>query len=154
MTRGRGLKPKMLTQSEVAGLQDMKKDAQAQLKEIEQYGAGTPGAAVDRAKIQKEIAYIDKTLEEGAVPTVRGANKDRLVLEAAELEIKLKEGLPTRYEMDHPARCPGAVHKHLNWAKRNEANVLRYKEIQRILHPEDPTATDIEKLREEGRRKE
>ena len=154
MTRSKGKAKRILTQCEVAGLKDLKKEAEGQLREVENYGAGTSAGAIDKAKIGKEIAYLDKQIEEGKAPTVRGTSKDRLAQEARELESKFKEGLPTRYEMDHPSRCPGAVHKHLNWAKRNEQGIKRYKEIQRTLQPQDPTATDIERFRQEGRRRD
>ena len=64
-----------------------------------------------------------------------------------EIEDRLVVGMPTRYEMDHPARCPGAVRKHLAWLSRNNPLIERYVEIQKILRPEEPKS--VEALRKD-----
>jgi hypothetical protein len=68
-----------------------------------------------------------------------------LAKEAQEIERKLQEGMPTREEMAHPSRNPGAVRKHLNWTARNNPLIQRYKTIQRTINPDDPHS--IENLR-------
>ena len=69
--------------------------------------------------------------------------------EARQLEDRFKEGLPTRDEMAHPARNPGAVRKHMKWLTRNEASgaVDRYRQIQRTINPGDERS--IENLRKD-----
>jgi len=146
MTRGKG-KAKILSQGEVENIKGLKQEAESNLREAKQYGVGTSATGIDQSKIIAEIKHYDKVLAEGVAPKVRGSVKDDMRTEAKALQEKMQQGMPTRYEMDNPGRCPGAVHKHLNWMKRNDSNVARFKEIQRTLEPEDPTATDIERLR-------
>jgi len=148
MTRGKG-KAKILSQGERESIVGLKQEAESNLREAKQYGAGTQATGIDQSKIVAEIKHYDKVLAEGTAPKVRGSVKDEMRAEVKELQAKLQAGLPTRYEMDNPGRCPGAVHKHLNWMKRNDSNVARFREIQRTLEPDDPTATDIERLRTE-----
>ena len=148
MVRSKG-KHKILTQGEVEDIKFHKHEAEQALKQAGDYGAGTRADGIDKAKLQGQVKYFEKVLEDGKAPTVRGAGKDKLAAESKALEGIIKEGLPTRFEMDHPAKAPGAIHKHMNWAKRNKQNIARFKEINRTLTPEDPTAVDIERFRKE-----
>lgn len=149
MTRGKGGIKRSLTLGEKADLLSQKQEAEAQLKELETYGQGTAAEAIDKTKLKKEAERLGNYVDEHSVPNVRGVGKDRLAQEAEVLKGEFMKNLPTRYEMDHPARCPGAVHKHLKWSQKNEPAVRRYKEIMRTIEPDDPTAGDIEKLRME-----
>jgi NMD protein affecting ribosome stability and mRNA decay len=65
------------------------------------------------------------------------------------LKERIIQGMPSRFEMDHPAKCPGAIHKHLNWDKRTQDDRARYRFIMKQLDPDDPTACDLEKFRKE-----
>jgi len=145
MVRGQKQK-RILSQSEVASLEDEKDELEGQLKQTE-YGVGTQAAQIDKSVIQRQLDRVNTAIEEGAAPKVRGIDKDKLVKEESELEEQLAEGIPTRYEMDHPAKCPGAVHKHINWEKRNRERIERYRYVQAILHPEAPKS--IEQLRKD-----
>ena len=146
MTRGKG--KYILSASERQGLEDDKRELETALKDAEsgEYGKGTK-ASVDTDAIKREISRIDHALDDGKAPKLSDTKKDELVKEAQALKERFMQGMPTRFEMDHPSRCPGAVHKHLNWDKRTAADRNRYKEIMKILDPDDPTATDIEKFR-------
>ena len=148
MTRGKG--KQILSQSELEGLKEEKRELEVALREAEsgEYGQGTKAAgAVDTAAMKRQIAKLDKAIHDGQPPKVSAIDKDALIKEANEIRERLKIGLPTRFEMDHPAKAPGAVGKHLNWQARNAKDLKRYREIMQTVEPDDPTATDIEKLR-------
>lgn len=133
---------------EIANIQEEKKDLQQALKEGEGYGAGT-GREVDTSVFKKQIDRFDKLLEEAKPGRLTGTQKDSLAREAKDLEEKFMEGLPTKYEMDHPAKCPGAVRKHMKWLSRFEKTGMidRYRTIQRLLNPGEELS--IERLRKE-----
>jgi len=140
MTRGK--KKKILSYSERQGLEDQKRDAEALKREAE-----SPGRTreINLGAVDAEIKHLDKELHDGRAPKVSGARKDNLHKKAKELEGRIKEGMPTRAEMDHPGRNPGSVRKHMNWDKRNKDNIREYKEIMRHLEPEAPV--NLEALR-------
>ncbi len=148
MTRGKG--KQILTPSEREGLQDEKRELETALRDAEsgEYGKGTT-AAVDTAALRKQIARIGQALKDGTPPKLTLQERDDLTKEAKMLLERILQGMPTRLEMDHPARCPGAIHKHLNWDKRTQADKIRYRKIMQLLEPEDPTAWDLEKFRKE-----
>lgn len=146
MMRGKGTK--VMSVQEIANIQEEKKDLQQALKEGEGYGAGT-GREVDTSVFKKQIDRFDKLLEEAKPGRLTGTQKDSLAREAKDLEEKFMEGLPTKYEMDHPAKCPGAVRKHMKWLSRFEKTGMidRYRTIQRLLNPGEELS--IERLRKE-----
>ncbi|MDP2941987.1 MAG: hypothetical protein Q8O36_00515 [Candidatus Omnitrophota bacterium] len=148
MTRGKG--KQILSPSEREGLEEEKRELEVALKDAEsgEYGKGT-SASVDTAALKRQIARIEQALDDGKAPKVSDRTRDELVKEAEELKERIIQGMPTKYEMDHPAMCPGAVRKHLNWDKRTQKDKARYKQIMNILEPEDPTAADLEKFRKE-----
>jgi hypothetical protein len=130
-------------------MQGLKREAEATLKHLENNPETARGDEINKTKLKKEMAYYDKQIEQGRPKTPRGANKDALVKRAEELVELMKVKMPTRDQMDHPAKNPGAIRLHMNWVKENDARVREYKEIMRRLEPQDPTATDIEKFRRE-----
>lgn len=150
MVRGKGgSMDRSLTHGEIQDITMQKQEAEATLKHL----AANPGTArqdtIDKTRLQKEAKYLDRVLQENSPKVPRGTNRDSMVKEAGEIAQRIKINLPTRAEMDSPAKHPGAVHKHLKWLKNNETDVRRYKEIMRRVEPNDPTATDIEKMRKE-----
>ena len=150
MVRGKKKeKERILGAGEKADIASQRQEAEATLKQLDNYGKGTQASGINKSKLQAEIAHYDQVLKDGSAPSVRSGTKDALAREAKELQGQLKDGMPSRHEMDHPARHPGAVHKHLNWVGRNKENIKRYKEIQKTLEPQDPTAVDLERLRRE-----
>jgi DNA gyrase/topoisomerase IV subunit A len=134
-----------LSDSEEKGLLDEKKELQAVIGEASD---SDRAKGVDVGQIQNRIKKIDMELEKRAVEEIRGSGKDKYYREEREIEEKLVVGMPTRYEMENPHKCPGSVRKHMAWDARNKALIYRYVEIQRILRPEEPKS--IEELRSEG----
>ena len=134
-----------LSNSEEKELLDEKKELEAVIGES---GDKDRARGVDTAQIQMRIRKIDSELEKRAVEEVSGKNKDKYFREERELEEKIIIGMPTRYEMEHPHKCPGAVRKHMAWDARNKKLIYRYVEIQKILRPDEPKS--IEELRSEG----
>lgn len=150
MVRGSGKQKQLLSVAETATLNDEKKELELTLKETEGYGKGTErDGAVDVSRIRMQIDRIDKAIEEGRPGRLTSMQKDALLKESKSLEEKFMEGLPTKWEMDHPAKCPGAVRKHMKWITRFERTGLveRYRTIQRLLNPGEELS--IESLRKE-----
>ena len=145
----RAQKKKALSVTELAGLESEKRELEGSLKAAEGYGAGTPGSQLDKGKIQAEIKHYESEIQAGTPGRITGKTKDSLYKEEKELELRFMEGQPTRYEMDHPGKCPGAVRKHLKWLERNEGTgaVARYREVQRSLRPGEERS--IESLRKD-----
>ena len=136
-----------LSPTERENLQSEKRDLENTLKDMEGYGIGTAGAAIDKSAITREISMLGNAIDERTAPTPRAVEKDRLVKEEKSLEDAIALGMPTWYEMNKPTRNPGAVRKHMAWSDRNKLNIKRYRQVQRILRPLDPKS--IESLRKE-----
>lgn len=154
MTRGKGINKitgldRPMTVSELQDISGMKQEAEATLKHAEEHQVAGAGEMLDKGRIKAEIARYDAILHEGAPARVSGSRKDALAKEVESIKEEMRKGMPTRDEMDHPSKNPGAVHKHMNWEKRNLKNIERFREIQRMLEPDDPTATNYDKLRKE-----
>lgn len=153
MVRGKGTgvatPPKeLLSQTEIATLNDEKRDLQSTLNELKEADGSSRAGSVDTIAIQGKIKHIDRAIEDRVVHDImRGAKKDSIIREERDIEDRLVIGMPTAYEMDHPSRCPGAVRKHMAWNARNDALIRRYVEIQKILRPLEPKS--IESLRKE-----
>jgi hypothetical protein len=145
----RAQKKKALSTTELAGLESEKRELEGSLREAEGYGEGTPGSQLDKGKIQAEIKHYENEIHAGTPGRLASKTKDSLYREEKELEEKFQQGQPTRYEMDHPGKCPGAVRKHLAWLERNEksGHVARYRQIQRSLRPGEERS--IESLRKD-----
>jgi len=142
-------KKQVLSVTEIENLKSEKAELVGALKEAEGYGLGTSGEQIDKAKIQAEIRHYDNEIEAGTPGRLAGKTKDSLYREERELEERFVVGLPTRYEMNHPGKCPGAVRKHLHWLAQNEkpGYVARYMVIQRTLRPGEEKS--IEALRKD-----
>jgi hypothetical protein len=145
MVRAKKHPARILSQTEIEGLREEQRELQEQLDTS--YGVGTAASQIDKGRLKARIAEIDHIIGELSAPSVRGASKDRLVKEAEELEEQLAVGMPTRWEMDHPAKCPGAVRKHINWESRNRARIERYRYIQQVINPDAPRS--VESLRKD-----
>ena len=145
MTRGHGKKKQeFLSPSEVQSLRDEKQELQATLNELQNgAGSGTSGSGINIAGIKGEMARIDKAIEERTPEKPSSITKDRLEKEEKALEERIAEGMPTRDEMARPTKNPGAVRKHMEWCKRNQASIERYVQIQRTLRPMEPKSIDV-----------
>lgn len=136
-----------LSDSEKEAIIDQKNDLQATLNEKKEYGQGTAASQIDEGRIKKEIAYLDRVLHEGS-PKVSGRQIDDLVREGMRIAEKLEIGLPTKEEMRHPSKNPGAVRKHLRWDHENQDAIHRYNQILGLVGMDSPLKS-IEQMRKE-----
>lgn len=104
--------------------------------------------------IKSDVSKVANHLAGDELGDPATTRREDLVKEADALRVRILEGMPTRDEMDHPARHPGAIQKHLIWDKRTEKDKVRYREIMRILEPGDPTAIDLEKFRKDDKKED
>jgi len=140
----------VLASSALSDLKREKQEIEGTIKAIESEGVGdgTRGrAAIDVDRLKSEVKYLDTQIREGSAPDVRGKQKDDIHREAEELGKKIQEGMPTYDEMQNPAKNPGAIQKNRNWERDKQHLVLRWKNLMRILEPNDPTASNVERLR-------
>jgi hypothetical protein len=144
-----GQTQEILTPSGKADLLDQRRDLEDTLKEAENFGKGTAAEQLDKEGLRKQIRHIDNTIDALSPRAATGKTKDSLIREAHQLAEHFKKGLPTKYEMDHPAKCPGAVRKHMGWLERNKEHIKRWRYIQNVINPEAPQS--IEELREGGK---
>jgi len=125
-------------------LQDEKQEIQATINELEGgAGAGSAGSAINVGSLKQQMASLDRAIEERTPEKIHGVTKDRLWKEEKDLEAKIADGMPSRYEMRKPTENPGAVRKHMEWCKRNQQNIERYVQIQRILKPMEPKSIEV-----------
>ena len=129
-----------MSPSEVQSLQDEKRELEATEREIQE-GAGD--GRIDASRIRKEISRIDNAIGERTPERVSGTRETSLKKEEESLELKIAEGMPTRDEMMRPTKNPGAVRKHIEWCKRNQASIERYVQIQRTLRPLEPKSIEV-----------
>ena len=134
MVRGKG--KKILSVSERMVLEDEKREAE-NLKKLAQSDPGFK-RSVDTGALDSRIAHMDKELYDSKAPRMTAVKKDATYNELKELESKLKEGMPSREEMAHSGRHPGAITKHMKWCRDNKENIKKYKEVARRLEPEAP----------------
>ena len=146
MTRGKS--KRILTPGEVEDIKGMKAEAEEQIRMMG-VGAGTHADSIDKARLQKQVNYYGRLLDEGKAPKVRGTNRDRLAEEAKEIRERVTGAMLTRDQMDRPSKNPGAIQKQVRFMKTYKKDIQRYKEIQRTLEPDDPTAVDLERFRKE-----
>lgn len=100
--------------------------------------------------MKNQIKKLDNTIQKNAqLLRTTPRERDEMAKEAEALEEKFQRGMPTRFEMNHPARCPGAVKKHMTWLQNNQntGDVERYRTIQRRLNPGEERS--IESLRKD-----
>lgn len=143
MVRGSG--KELLSASEKEALLDQKKELESTLKEKEEWGKGTAAEGIDSGRIKAEIAHIEKAIHDREPPRLKDITKDKIAGEIRELESSLKQGMPSRDEMNHPEKNAGAVRKHIAWCQRNGQNIERYKYLQRTLNKDNPES--YERLR-------
>jgi hypothetical protein len=139
----------LLTPSNKSALLDQRQELEDTLKEVDNFGQGTSAEQLDKENIKRQIRRIDNAIESRSVPEPKGKEKDSFIRECVQLEERFKQGLPTKYEMDHPAKCPGAVRKHMAWLERNKQHIKRWRYLQNVVNPDNPKS--IEELREGGK---
>jgi hypothetical protein len=149
MVRAKGKQKvvELLSPMEKEGLYGEKQDLQTQLRDLTEFGQGTAAVQIDKSIIQKRIDRIDQAIAEREPPKISGSRKDELIKEVGEIKEKLRLGMPTREEMAHPAKNPGAVRKHMHWDAKNKTLIERFRTIQRLINPDEPES--IENLRKD-----
>ena len=154
MARGKGVNPmtglsRPMSEGELRDIQGQKQEAEASLKYATENQVGGAGASIDKSKLKAEINRYDAILQQGTPKKVAGVRKDDMVKEVERLKDEMRVNMPTRDEMDHPAKNPGAVEKHMKWEKRNLENIQKFKSLQRQIDPDNPTNTNYDLLRRE-----
>ena len=146
MVRGKGPQQAVdtLSKTEIETLRDEQQELKSTIREASD---ADRAIGVDISALQKRSDHIDRQIDLKTPQEARGKEKDKLYNEEKNIEDFLVRGMPTRYEMDHPARCPGAVRKHMKWTNDTKEAVSRYVQIQRILRPEEPKS--VEALRKD-----
>ena len=154
MTRGRGINPatglnRPMSAGEIQDIRGQKQEAEASLRYATENQVGGAGGAIDKNKLKAEINRYDAILHQGTPKKVSGMQKDAMVKEVERIKAEMQVNMPTQYEMDHPAKCPGAVQKHMKWDERNRENIQKFKTLQRQIDPDNPTNTNYDLLRRE-----
>lgn len=139
----------VLSHTEVADLKLEKGELQKTLDTLdkEHYGKGTIAEQIDRSGIRRQIGKLDQAIGDGMPDRMSGPTRDKLAKEAALLSEEIKRGMPTKDEMIHPQKHPGAIRKNQMWEKNNRQKIERWKMIKRTLEHDDPGASNVEILR-------
>lgn len=101
--------------------------------------------AVKNARRHLRDLTID--LEDNTPPSVNGQTKDAIYTESKRLEEKIREGMLSHEEM---RRNPvGAVDHNIKWERQNKGDILKWKNLQLLLHPDsdEQDLCNVEKLR-------
>jgi len=139
----------ILSAAEKRALKDEQSEMEHAIREAESgVGAGTK-RNVDVDYLRKKAAQIGAAVERGTPKNLEGSVKDKMARESKELSEQIREGMPSMDEMRRPEKHPGAIEKHMHWEKRNYDKIMRLKQINRQLNPDDPTSGNIERLRRE-----
>jgi len=117
--------------------------------------SGAEGKSVNEAKIDTRLSRMQAALAAGS-PEAMG-REERVIAErrAKELEGKIRPRLLTEEEQNLFPRHGYPYQRAVRKAKNGEASpahiaeVTEYRNIQRRLHPDDPEASSIERLRAE-----
>lgn len=137
-------KKHLLSPSEKAALAEEK----AELNETIDAMSKGHGKNIDVAAMKRQRDHYDQMIHDGSAGRMTGATKDKLSARAKELEGQFTSGMPTRDEMwAKRGEHPGIVRKQMGWEKRNAGSVQEWKQIQRRLEPDNPTASNIERFR-------
>ena len=138
-----------LSLSELQAIEDEKQSLETNLKDAgTDAGTGTQAEGrVNKFEIKSQIDVLQRLLDKSTPQTLTGMQRDALVKREKYLETTLKQGIPTRWEMDMPHKCPGAVRKHMNWLDRNNRLIEEYRDIQRLINP--GAEKSVEQLRKD-----
>ena len=118
---------------------------------------------IDRKAVMDKIRENEKVLNERTAPKVTGLEKDRLVKRAEYLEGKIKQGMPTKDEFMGKRRTNDNGHKYqeadedivrkqMKWQTNTEGLVREWQRIMRTISPDDPSSSNVERLRPNKRR--
>ena len=139
----------VMSHSELASVKDERRSAESALKEMERedYGKGGKGEEIDRGRLRKEAKRYANLEEQHNASAPTGAAKDRLAKKAEELRDKIRDGMPSKAEMNNLRRHPEAPTKNLAWEKRNAGSLQEYKQVMRRLERDNPYAASVERFR-------
>tara|TARA_Y100000310_G_C20702209_1_gene830962 strand:- start:7972 stop:8835 length:864 start_codon:yes stop_codon:yes gene_type:complete len=105
------------------------------------------GSDEQRAITIRRVKDLKQQMAKHAAPEVSGETRDALYKRREELKTKIRVGMnPHEVQRRNPV---GAVDRHMEWEKKNKNNILEYKNIQRVLEPDDESKdlANIEMLR-------
>ena len=110
------------------------------------------GTPVRNASTMRELKRRYDILNEKAPKTLTAKEKDDLANRMEELEDIIKKDMPTQSEMWRRPGIDGmdsdrAVRKNMHWEKTTGKAVGEWKSIARTLDPDDPSASNVERLR-------
>lgn len=131
MVRGKGLSAQALSPSEIENLREQRSELEGVLREKGEFGSGTSAEQIDEVAIKRQINRLDMAI--GSQPKLSSKQMDAAAKRMGEIEEIVKDGMPTRYEMDKPHKNPGAVRKHLEWSKRNSSIIEEYRNLRNLL---------------------
>lgn len=151
MVRSQKKNREVLSVSEINELRNERREIQETIKDVEEgrVGAGTRAAQIDVGRLKKEEEYLGRAIEQGSPQVFKGVSKDKAHERSKQLEEQIRENMPNRSEMRDPVRNPGAIMKNVAWEKNNAERIREWRSLQRSLNPHDPTATSVERLRDQ-----
>lgn len=100
-----------------------------------------------RGEMNKNLARIKHDLEVGMPPDTTPLQRDALAREEAQLRNSI---VPDMLSQEELRKCPpGAIGAELKFQKRHKKNIIRWKNIRRILHKgdDDPDVANLELFR-------
>lgn len=111
--------------------------------ESEANNPANPKAAIAR----KYAESVKEKLEKQSAPVLKGPELDAVVKEEKELREQWQVGMLSHEEMRK--NPPGAVDRLRAWEKKNKSKVLRWKNAQRTINPDndDQDLASIERFR-------
>lgn len=104
----------------------------------------------DVTEVKNRAKRLSKQLQDQSPVELTGAQKDLLVKELKAIEDKILPGMPSKEEMrKNPA---GMVGRHMRWERTHKKDLLRWKNGQQLLEPDnaDPDLSNLERIRPDG----
>jgi len=107
---------------EIAGIQATMSDPKSRIE--------------DRGEMRRRLQGLENNLSAGCPPEVTPTQRDAVAREAKEIRDRVVPEMLSHEEM---RKCPsGAIGWEAKFQARNKALILRYKNLMRILHRDDP----------------
>jgi len=105
------------------------------------------GSDEQRATTIRRVRDLKQQMAKSVAPEVSGETKDALKKRLGELEQTIRVGMrPHEVQRRAPV---GAVDHYMKWEKENKDNILEWKNIKRVLEPDDESKdlANVEMLR-------
>lgn len=119
-------------------------DAQDRVADMEKTLSDPAARIESRGEMRKMISKIRSDLEFGTPPDTTPEQRTALAREEAELLAKIKPDMLSQEEL---RKCPpGAIGAELKFQKNHKSNILRWKNIRRVLRKgdDDPDVANLE----------